>query len=275
MEKLLFGTAGVPHSSVATTTDAGIARIRELGLDCMEMEFVHGVKMKPEMASTVKKVADKSKVVLTAHGPYYINLAAKEKAKLDASRKRVIDTATIGHLAGAYSITFHAAFYMGRDPAKIHEMVKKELGEIMRTISDQGHEIWVRPETMGKGSQYGTLEEILLLSQEFEWVMPCVDFSHIHARYQAFNTYNEFRSILEKIEEALGKEGIRNMHIHLSGIEYTDKGERRHVDFEEADMNYTDVLKALKEFEASGCVICESPSLEDDTILLKKYYSNL
>ena len=126
---------------------------------------------------------------------------------------------------------------------------------------------------MGKRTQFGTLEEVLALSSEIEGVMPCLDFSHMHARAGNENSYSEFMTILSKVEEALGKEGLSNMHMHVSGIEYDRNGEKKHLTLKESDFNYPELLRAFKEFEIRGLVICESPVLEEDALLLRKTYS--
>ena len=106
--------------------------------------------------------------------------------------------------------------------------------------------------------------------------MPCIDFSHIHARTGGeYNTYDEFAHVLDRIGKELGVEALENFHAHLAGIEYTQKGERHHLNLEESDMNYKDLLKAFKDFGIKGAVVCESPNIEDDTMLIKNYYNSL
>lgn len=276
MKKLLFGTSGIPLSTVNSNTINGIARVHELGLEAMELEFVHSVNIKKEKTSEVRETAKKNDIVLTCHGQYYINLNSKEKEKQDASIERIFNAASIADMCGAYSMTFHAAFYQGMSSEESYETVKKNLKLAVKKIQDDGHKIWVRPETTGKGSQFGTITEILKLSQEIDQVMPCVDFSHLHARSNGkFNTRKEFQEVLEQIEKSLGRNGLENMHIHLSGIAYNEKGERNHLKLEESDMNYKDLLKVWKEFKIAGVVICESPNIEEDALLLKKTFSKL
>jgi deoxyribonuclease-4 len=125
---------------------------------------------------------------------------------------------------------------------------------------------------MGKSTQFGTLDELLALSAEIEGVLPCLDFSHMHAREGKENSYPEFSAILSKVEEILSKEGLSNMHMHISGIEYGSNGEKNHLILKESDFNYPELLVVLKEFKVRGLVICESPNLEGDALLLKKIY---
>lgn len=275
MESLLFGTGGTPHSSAAPSTIYGIERIAELGLGCMELEFVQGVKMGKATALQVAGAAKLRGVKLTAHGPYYINLNAREPEKIKASQERILQTARIGSACGADSITFHAAFYMGSDPEQVYNTVKKHLAEILEQLKNEGIRIWIRPETMGKSSQFGTLEEILALSKEFDGVAPAIDFAHLHARTGRMNSYPEFVSVFRKVEEKLGRDGLDNMHIHVSGIVYTSQGERKHINLKESDFHYIEFLHALKQYNAKGVVICESPNLEEDALLLQTTFEKV
>jgi deoxyribonuclease-4 len=275
MEKLLFGTGGSPHSSRTQSTIDGIRRVAELGLGCMEMEFVYGVRMGEAAARLVAETADKEGVKLTAHGPYYINLNAREPEKIIASQERILQTARIGAICGAESIIFHAAFYLGDLPEKTYATVKKYLGEVVDQLRRESNRIWVRPEVMGKHTQFGTIDEILNLCAELEGVGIGMDFAHWHARTGEANSYAEFSSILEQIKQRQGDQALNNMHIHVSGIAYGKKGETKHRDLKESDFNYVELLQALKDFDARGLVICESPSLEGDALLLQETYHSL
>ena len=273
---LLFGTGGVPLSAESRSTEAGIERIAGLGLGCMEVEFVQGVKMSPEVAVSVGELAARKKVVLTAHGPYAINLNAVEPQKVHMSKERILQTARIAALFGARSITFHAAFYLKDTPAETYTTVKKQLQEVMNILRKEGNKVTISPEVTGKPSQYGTIDEMLKLSSEMEGVAPCIDFSHWHARTGKANSYREFLAILDQVERKLGRRGLDNMHIHLSGIAYGNKGEIKHLMLPDSDFRYAELLRALKERKAKGVLICESaPYLEQDALLLQKTYREL
>lgn len=273
MKQLIFGTAGIPYSAPERTTIEGMKRLKELKLGCMEMEFVQSIYLTEKSVQAVRDAAKSNNIILTAHAPYYINLNAREKAKEDASKMRIYKTAKIAHLAGAYSICFHPGFYLNQDPIKVYHNILDNLRQVMDKLSDEGISIWVRPETMGKPTSFGTLKEILKLSSELKNVMPCIDFAHMHARSNGKeNTLQEFRSILSEVESILGREGLDNMHIHISGIEYSAKGEKNHLTLEDSDFNYKGLCQAWKEFHIKGVVISESPSIEDDAIRIKKEY---
>ena len=276
MDGLLFGTAGNPHSTGGNkSTLDGIERIAELGLDCMELEFVQGVRMGEGTARLVADVATRERVRLSAHAPYFINLNAHEPEKIKASQNRILQAARIAALCGAESVTFHAAFYLGDPPGKTYNTVKRYLGEILSQLEREDIRVWIRPEVAGKASQFGTIDEVLNLSAELEGVAPCIDFAHWHARTGEFNSYPEFASILRQVKERLGRAALDDMHIHVSGIKYGAKGEISHLNLEESDFRYVELLKALKDYDVGGIVICESPNLEEDALLLQATYKGL
>ena len=275
MAGLIFGTGGVPHSSKTNSTIDGIRRIAELGLGCMELEFVQGVRMGEAGASLVAEIAAREGIKLSAHAPYFINLNAHEPEKIRASQGRILQTARIASICRAESIVLHTAFYLGDPPEETYSNAKKHLAEVVHQLKQETNRVWIRPEVMGKPSQFGTIEEICSLSIELEGIAPCIDFAHWHARTGAFNSYPEFASILQEVEERLGRVALDNMHIHASGIAYGKKGETKHLNLKESDFQYAELLQALKDYDAKGMVICESPNLEEDALLLQETYNLL
>ena len=274
-EGLLFGTAGIPLSSKAQSTQAGIERVAELGLDCMEVEFVQGVKMSPQTAGGIGELAAEMGVRLSAHAPYYVNLNAREPEKVIASRERVIQTARITSIFGGKTIVFHAGYYMKDDPLHVYKMVKENTERIIAGLRAESNHVSIRPEITGKDSQFGTLDEVLQLCAEVEGAAPAIDFAHLHARTGEVNSYDEFVAVLMRIEDMLGREALDDMHIHASGMDYGPKGEIKHLVFAESDFRYVELLGALKDYDVKGLLICESPSLEEDALMLQETYRSL
>ncbi|MBR2526116.1 TIM barrel protein [bacterium] len=275
MDELKFLTAGMPLRTDKKLGYSDALKVLEkMNLDGIEVEFVQGVRMSENSRKLLKEAS--KKFTFTAHGPYYINLNAREPEKIDASITRIVDTAMVANEFGGYSITYHAAFYLGNDKEVVFKRVVEQTSKIVEILEKENNKIWIRPETTGKGTQWGDVDEIVRLSKEFKQVLPCVDFAHVHARSGGgFNTYEDFCNILEKIGTELGDVALNNFHAHLAGIAYTDKGEKNHLPLEESDMNYKDLLKAMKKFDIKGAIVCESPNIEDDCKLIKEYYKSL
>jgi len=270
---LLFGTAGVPFSSDDDSTLAGLERIKALGLDCQEIEFVQGVKMGLDTARKVRERAAALGVRLSVHAPYHINLNSEDPGKRLASQERLLKTARVGDACGATSAVFHAAFY-GKDTAEeTAEAVRTGLKTVLSVLRSERLKIALRIETMGKRSQFGSLDEVLGLCREVDGLQPCLDFSHLHAREGKVNSYTEFERVLGKVARKLGPRALKNVHIHIAGIHYGDKGEIKHLNLEETDFRYDEWLQALRDLGVEGMVICESPNLEADAVMLKKLYN--
>ena len=272
MDKLNFLTAGVPLRAEGKGYEVGFKVLDDMNLDGLELEFVRGVRISDKSREAVGN----SKKVITAHAPFYVNLNAREEEKVEASTQRIIETAETANELGGYSITYHAAYYLGMDAELVYKQVAKQTQIIVDALAKTNNKIWIRPETTGKATQWGDIDEIINLSKEFEQVLPCVDFSHLHARSVGeFNTYDEFSRVLEKMGKEIGQYALDNFHGHLAGIEYTSKGEKQHLNLENSDMNYKDLIKAMKTFNVKGALVCESPNIEDDCKLLKDYYNSL
>lgn len=273
-EKLNFLTAGIPLRTEPKDYEHAFGVLDEMGLDGIELEFVHGVRMGENSQKIVKNSS--KNFIITAHGPYYINLNSKEQEKIDASVVRIVETATMADKVGAYSITYHAAFYMNNDKKIVFDRVVEQTKRIIDIVEKEKLKVWIRPETTGKGTQWGDLDEVIALSKEFKQVLPCIDFAHLHARSGGkWNTYDDFCTILDKIGTEIGQYALDNFHGHLAGIAYSDKGEKNHLELEKSDMNYKDLLKALKKFDVKGALVCESPNIEEDCKLIKDFYLSI
>ena len=275
MNELIFATAGIPIRTEPRTYKHAFEVLTSLGLKGLEIEFVRGVNISKSNEQEILDYAKDKGIVLTAHAPFYINLNSQEKEKIVASIDRIIETTDMAEKLGLYSIVFHAAYYMGKDKEETYKIVKNGFEKILERVKSN-NKVFIRPETTGKATQWGDIDEVIRLSKEFEQVLPCVDFSHLYARtIGQNNTYDEFAAIFEKIGNELGEFALKNFHAHIAGIEFTQKGEKKHLILEESEFNYKDLLKAFKDFDVKGIVVCESPNIEDDAYLLSEYYYSL
>ncbi len=273
-DKILFGTAGVPESTSPYSNLAGIEEISRLKLDCLEIEFVKGVNVGSDMCRRIKEKAKALKVSLSVHAPYYVNLNSVEEGKRLVSQENLLSSARAAEKCGAGSVVFHCGYYGKSSPGDAFDTIKKGLLEVISILRSERCPVILRPETMGKKTQFGTLEEILLLCREVDGILPCIDFSHIHARNGNANSYNEFCRILKKVGKKLGHKAVNDMHIHISGVDYNQSGEIKHLNLKESDFRFDEWIQALKDYGAGGVVVCESPQQEQDAIMLKNLYQN-
>ncbi len=274
---LRFGTVGAPTVTPKGGTPAAIATIRDLGLDAFEIAWVQSVRVKDETCAQMKAAAAEKDVKLSVHAPYFINLNSQTAELMANSDQRLLMAARKGYLAGATEIIFHPGSYHEQPPEQVYERAKQKLIELYGILKSEGVHVTLCPETMGKSAMFGTLEEVVQLSQEIEGVAPCIDVAHLHARTGdgTFNSYDEFATMFKFVQKVLGKKGLANLHFHCSGIEYGPKGEKNHVVLEESDLKWREFLQACIDFDVRGVVVFESPNLEKDALLAQSTYRKL
>lgn len=271
MDKLLFGISGLPLGEGDKFTYAtGIEYLASIGLDAMEFPFVRSVNVTNKNREAILKAKDKNNFYLSAHGSYYINLNAVEEEKIEKSKERIIKGGEALASVGGRSLVFHPGFYLKSSKEETLEKIKRELKTLPEDL------ITYRLETTGKGTQFGDVKELVNIAKEIPSCELCIDFSHVHARGAGIlKEYKDFANILEYVGENLGKKALKDLHVHLSGIHYSEKGERNHLPLKESDFNIEACLKAFVDYDVKGCIICESPILEKDAIYMKELYKSL
>jgi deoxyribonuclease-4 len=273
-----FGTVGSP---LATPKKPGgsvgaIEYSKSLGLEALELGWVRAVRVTPETCAAIKQAGEGQSVSLSVHAPYFINLNADE-TEWPKSRQRLMDAAHYGDLAGATDIVFHSGSYFGNDPLEVLKVAIPRLQGCVDELRAAGNPVALRPETMGKSAMLGSLDDTLAMSRAIPGVEPCLDFAHLHARPGdgTVNSYQEWASTLELYAQALGKDSLKRLHIHLSGIEYGPKGEKNHLKLEEADLDLPALFRALKDFGCAGRILCESPAMEEDALIMLKTWKEV
>ena len=273
-----FGLVGAPKKLTGGTV-AAIEYVRRVGLDHLEIAWVRSVRVSDEVCAQIKAAALLHGVSLSIHAPYFINLNSQTSELMAASDERLLTAARKGYLAGARDIIFHPGSYHSQPPEQVYERAKEKLLELTGILREEGVDVLLRPETMGKGALFGNLDEVVQLGRDVPGVAPCIDWAHLHARTGngAFNSYDEFAAALETVRSVLGEAGLRNLHCHMSGIAYSAKGEREHLPLNEADLRYRELLQAWLDYGAAGTCAVEAPEPfhTADALTLQATYQRL
>jgi deoxyribonuclease-4 len=241
----------------------------------MELEYVHGVKLNPASAQEIGKIAKANGIILSAHAPYYISLVSDEHSKRKKSQAFILDTARQLHYAGGGKVVFHAGFYGKLSPEKAFEEMKVEMLFLQEQVEKEKLSVVLAPETTGKGSQWGSLDELLRMKQEVRGLSLTIDFSHVHARGNGMlKTKADFEKLFDLIETT-DKTVLKDLHAHFQGVKYSEKGELYHMQLSANSPSFKPFAELCVERKASGVVICESPVIEADALEMQRAYNKL
>jgi deoxyribonuclease-4 len=261
---IYVGTAGIPLGVKGKSTRDAFEFLNELGLNAMEVEFVQGVRMSASLAQEVGAEAEKHRIRLSVHAPYFINLCSTEKEKVEASKKRILDSADRAERMGADAIAIHLAYYGKATPEQCFRTLKSQLLEVRDSMKDMGISgVKLGAETMAKKTQFGSLDEVIRLSREVDVVVPYIDWAHLFARNGGVIDY---AATLDKL---LGLK-LNHINCHFEGLK---KRGGEYVDVHDTvDVNappLEPLVEQLIKKRVDATIICESPYLEHDALKIK------
>lgn len=277
-----FGPAGNSESFYAQGYKSTLQApqwLHEMGLNAFEYSFGRGVSLQEE---TAKRIADQGRawdVAISAHAPYFINLANPDPEKREASFRYITDSARLVTCLGGDRVVVHVGAEMKMERRCALKNCREGLKEACRRLDDLGlSQVYLCPETMGRKSQIGDLTETLELCLTDARLIPCIDFAHLHALGQgALKREEDFARVLDAMEKTLGMERARQTHIHFSTIEYTAAGEKRHRTFAEEmyGPRFEYLAPLLKERRYEARVICECKgTMAEDALAMKRMYES-
>lgn len=283
MTKVRFGPSGNSDSFYAQGHKHSVempAWLNERGLDAYEYSFGRGVNLSSAKAEEIGAEARKYGVAVSVHAPYYINFANGDPEAREKSRNYLLDSVKGAKALGATRVVFHAGVCGGRDRGEALRMTMGELERVVKAVADTGIcTVTLCPETMGRPSQLGTLEEVLEMCTINPTVfLPAIDFGHINALEQgSLKTKADYERIFDLVEDKLGHRAARGVHVHFSHIEYGKSGETKHLTFEDSEFgpDFLPLAELIAECGLHPTVICESRDvMAEDAVKMKELYES-
>lgn len=278
-----FGPSGAPtrfYDEGHKTTEEMPLWVKQNGLDCFEYSFGRGVNLGEAKAKSIAEAFKREGIEISVHAPYFINLATPEKDKAENSFNYILSSAVVGRIMGANRVVFHPAAQGKESRETAVNRTIARLIELKSIIEERGFtDMKFCPETMGKIAQIGTIEEITHFCTLADFYYPTVDFGHVNAREQgSLKTKEDYIVRLKYMMNLLGYEKVNDMHVHFSKVEYTAKGEKRHLTFEDTIFgpDYKPFIEAIIELNLHPYIVSESAGTQaDDAKTMKDYYEFL
>jgi len=269
-----FGPAGRPINYKGPTENIPEYLRTEEGLDAFEYQAVRGVKISKDKAQILGESAKKFDVLLSLHAPYAINLASSSESTRKASVERLIRSLEAAKWMGARIVVFHPGYYGKFSKEEALKLCIKMLKDARERADSLGFkEVFLGPETMGKLSQVGSLDEIITMCESVPKTLPVIDWAHIHARTKGgLKSKDDYLKVLSTIEDRLGSDVVKTLHCHFTKVEFSDKGERRHRRLDEEGFGpyFEQLATVIVENGYSFTIISESPVLDKDAIVMKR-----
>jgi deoxyribonuclease-4 len=271
-----FGPAGFPD-----TAKGNLSRVfeilSEVGLDALEYAAVYGLRLGESRAREIGRLAKSHKILMSMHEAYYISLMSKDVQVRKRSKNRLVKALKFAPLMGVKRVVFHAGGYSGLGPEEAYQVVKDSLQEVWEKAGDLGEGAILFPEVAGKLGAFGSVDELVQLCSEIDGTLPTIDWAHMYARSQGeVGSRDSYLSVIGQFENALGKQFTDNMHFHVSGVNYTERGEKSHRPLgEEWGPDILPLMEIVSEVGYKPTFISETPSPIRGALYAKALYEEL
>lgn len=278
-----FGVAGNSESFYNegfSHTEQVPSWLKQRNLDIFEYSFGRGVKLSPPTADKIRKAFVKEGIDISVHAPYYINFANPDKEKINGSNGYLIDSLIALNMLGGTRAVCHPGAQQKQTRKDAVDNTISNLIAFVNIKNEAGFkDKIVCLETMGKIGQIGTVDEVIEFCNIDDSYYPCIDFGHINAREQGIlKTEADYENIINKLIDNIGTEKTKHMHVHFSKIEYSIKGEVRHLTFNDNiyGPEFSPLAKVLLKYNLEPTIICESAGTQaEDSIYMKQTYLDL
>ncbi|MCL2108336.1 MAG: TIM barrel protein [Oscillospiraceae bacterium] len=274
---IIFAPAGKPDSFGNRKFPEDLPEyLASFGLNGFELSCGRGLNISEKTYEILPALAREHGIYLSLHAPYFISLSGEKPEIRQKSAEYILQSAKAASRLGAERVVVHSGSCAKMSRETALGLAKETLSMALEKIRQANLAVKICPETMGKINQLGTLEEVIELCKLDESCVPCIDFGHLNARtHGGIKTKQDYAAIFDTIEDKLGIERAKNLHIHFSKIEYTAGGEKKHLTFEDTDFgpDYEPLLEVVAERAYAPAIICESQGTQaEDAAIMRNYF---
>ncbi len=278
-----FGPSGNSNSFYAMGykhSEQAAEYVKNFGLDCFEYSFGRGVNMSEGKALAIAEAFHEKGIEISVHAPYYINFANPSDEQVQKSYGYVLDSAKFLRLFGGRRLVFHPAAQGKAAREEAVALTGDRLKKLRDLVYENGYEdMMFCPEVMGKLAQIGSLEEVVGFCKIDRIYIPAVDFGHLNSREQgSLKSREDYKMRLEYMISELGYDRVKHFHVHFSKIMYGNKGEIKHLTFEDTiyGPEFEPLAAALKELELEPYIVSESDGTQaEDARTMKEIYNRV
>jgi deoxyribonuclease-4 len=253
--EIRIGPSGLPAGDFDEAAEALAAE----GYRACEIGFAGGFWLDYESGPVLAEALQARDIVLSVHAPLAAFMGHVDRGKKFKMALGMLDhTAGLAKAAGADLIVFHPGFLLGREREQAIADVVDQLGDLRARLEAKDRLVPFGVEVMGRVRELGTIDDVLAIASQVDFVRPVLDFAHMHATSDgAFTDVDAFASALEATDAVM--EPGAPFHIHFSDIAYANRNETKHLPYGEGTLRAEPLRDALARFDRPATVISESP----------------
>jgi len=236
-----FGVSGLPPRD--TDDDAFLDELAARGHQAYELSFVDGFPWKERRCRSFGELAAQRGIALSVHAPYFAPLTVVDTTKAKRAHAALEHTMKLGSALGAHIVVAHAGNMGDRTPDSVHRRVAAAVESLAPKVRHLGVALGL--ETAGTRLAFGSLGDIALITADFPFVRPVVDWAHLHAMSNgALTTAEAFRAVLVFLRAEFPGWMIDPLHCQFSDNEFGAGGEIRHIAYGEGTLRVTPLVEA-------------------------------
>jgi len=259
MGEIRFGPSGLPE---AESFEEAAAALAAAGYRAVEIGFAGGFWLDYDTAPELRAALAAADVALSVHAPLAAFMGHADRGKKFNMALGMLDhTAGLAKAAGAAIVVIHPGFLLGRTRERSIADVVDQLGDLRARLEQKDRLVPFGVEVMGRVRDLGTIDDVIAIASQVDFVRPVLDFAHMHATSDgAYTDAERFAEALAAADAVL--EPDAPFHIHFSDIAYANRNETRHLPYGEGTLRAEPLRDALALFERPATVISESPDAE-------------
>jgi bifunctional non-homologous end joining protein LigD len=227
------------------------------GHTAFELGFTAGFPWKERRMERFGALAVERGIAVSIHAPYFAVLTIDDEDRSKQCVAALEHTMKLGEAVGAGIICAHLGSRGEYTPDRLMEMIRRRLDWIGSKVADL--DVALGLETSGTHEGFGTLGDITMLSAEYPFVRPLVDWAHVHAvTGGALTEPAAFEAVFAFLLAETEGWKMDPLQTQFSDNIFGPKGEIRHTTYGEGTLRVSPLVEAAHRAGIDMVVISES-----------------
>ncbi len=220
----------------------------------------------------VGEMSKRLDVSVSLHTPNYIDLGSNNELT-DICINSIRHAGIIVNALQGDIVVTSLGLYNGLLP---REEIDDNIYGNVAAIMDWWDEVGLKPklgvEITGQQEVFGSLDQILDICNEFDNVVPVVNFPHYHSRTEgSLLNPDDFNELIDAVMPYCKG----HLHGHFAGVEHMDGNELRLTPIKKGDLKFEALAESLAEIRPNATIISSSPLLEHDAMYMRIIYERV